>query len=871
MLLIPHDGGFFRRIAVAKWLWFLAVLAAAGCTSDYYLERVQALHREFRDHKPHEVYVYGLAQGEFAAGSTGAFRVVIKRPVALDESVPIPAAEVSVKVADEVVYSGKTDARGEADVRFRVPDAGPALGIEVDTKSSYGQQDLSFSMQVKKREKVLLVTDKPIYQPGQVIHMRGLCLDQTTLKPMAEREFLWEVLDSKGNKVFKKRVRTDEYGIVWADFPLADEVNTGEYSVCAVLDEATAEKKTVVVDKYALPKFKVAVTADKSYFSPGELVKCLVEADYLFGKPVAAGTVKVSAATFDVEFKDFEKIEGVTGADGSFTCEFRIPDYLVGQPLDEGNGILKIAAEVTDQASHTEKRTVTFPVARDSLQIKVIVEGGRVVSGVSQKFYMLVGYPDGTPARARVGMELKGKRTWDEVETDETGVATIPVLIRPEELNFSQAMYYENRYFLGFLVTARDDRGNTARAEIDLPTHVSGQSFLLRADKAIYRGGDTVNLEILSTFDAGDVYVDVVKGRQTMLTRTVEVVRGRGTASFTASPEIFGVLQCHAYKLQRDGQYVRDTRTVYVHPVSDVRIAVNPDKPVYRPGEEAKIKFYTTDGEGRPVPAALGVSIVDEAVYALSEMQPGLEKMYFTLQRELMEPRYQIRYGPGGDIRNILRDTGGDRSAMLVFAQYQAEDYPLGPNYQLAQRQECLDIQLARIFAKTVEYLREHAVSHRHADGHWGLRSDLLEQLAKKGSLNPKMLEDPLRNGRFTWQMLEKADPSFSYEMLGRLETARKIRQIRRTLTKTGVRLPPGDLSGLADEDITDAWGSRIRSGADTDGKISVVSAGPDRQFDTADDVLSENLSAEGIALAKSGRNWACRSLRNYGFYYRED
>ena len=34
--------------------------------------------------------------------------------------------------------------------------------------------------------------------------------------------------------------------------------------------------------------------------------------------------------------------------------------------------------------------------------------------------------------------------------------------------------------------------------------------------------------------------------------------------------------------------------------------------------------------------------VVDEAVFALQEMQPGLEKIYFYLEKEIATPRYEI-------------------------------------------------------------------------------------------------------------------------------------------------------------------------------------------------------------------------------------
>ena len=40
--------------------------------------------------------------------------------------------------------------------------------------------------------------------------------------------------------------------------------------------------------------------------------------------------------------------------------------------------------------------------------------------------------------------------------------------------------------------------------------------------------------------------------------------------------------------------------------------------------------------------AALGVQVVDEAVFALAEKQPGFAKVFFYLEQEAMKPRYEI-------------------------------------------------------------------------------------------------------------------------------------------------------------------------------------------------------------------------------------
>ena len=49
-----------------------------------------------------------------------------------------------------------------------------------------------------------------------------------------------------------------------------------------------------------------------------------------------------------------------------------------------------------------------------------------------------------------------------------------------------------------------------------------------------------------------------------------------------------------------------------------------------------------TNGRGEGVSAALGLQVVDEAVFALAEKQPGFAKVFFYLEQEVMKPRYEI-------------------------------------------------------------------------------------------------------------------------------------------------------------------------------------------------------------------------------------
>src|SRR5262245_13139604 len=261
--------------------------------------------------KAHETTV--SASSEVFAGSQAAMRCSVAGVKSVSETVPL-AADVTVKLYDgkktHTLFEGKTGLDGLADVKFTVPDL-PAgsYKVEVFTKSALGEEKLERAVKVQSAPKILLTTDKPLYQPGQTIHVRALALRAFDLAPAAKADVTLEIEDGKGNKVFKKTLPTSEFGIVHSDFVLADEVNMGDYRIRAINGEHQSEK-TVEVKRYVLPKFKSVVTTDKTYYLPKETIKGELQVDYFFGKPVAGGKVQVKASTFDVAFKEFKTFEG---------------------------------------------------------------------------------------------------------------------------------------------------------------------------------------------------------------------------------------------------------------------------------------------------------------------------------------------------------------------------------------------------------------------------------------------------------------------------------------------------------------------------------------------------------------------------------
>ncbi len=259
-----------------------------------------------------------LGQNTWLRGGPAALRVIVSNH---KTGQPMPAHVavwlVGPKTASHALFSGETSRLGTVDAAFMAPKIKPgAYTLRVEVELPLGDDTVTQPLTLAESVQVMLSSDKPLYQPGQTIHLRALAMDMATRQPLAGTPVTFEVEDARGNKVFKQRAMLSRFGVASADFVLADEVNMGSvYPSRRVCRTGQTEKK-VRVERYVLPKFKVALTTDKPYYLPGETVQGTVEAHYFFGKPVAGATVTVAVNTIDIGVTKLGELTGKTDAHG---------------------------------------------------------------------------------------------------------------------------------------------------------------------------------------------------------------------------------------------------------------------------------------------------------------------------------------------------------------------------------------------------------------------------------------------------------------------------------------------------------------------------------------------------------------------------
>jgi hypothetical protein len=579
-------------------------------------------------------------------GKPVAYRVRAQHPLTLAPLAGVPV-ELHLLQEGSLVekHEATTAATGDAVFPLTAPAAG-SYEIVAHAARQGTVTDLDHPIGVvEPGRRVLLTTDKPIYQPGQLVHLRALALSPPKNTPLAGESVLFEIEDGKGNKIMKRELETDDYGIAASRFQLGRVLNMGSFKVRAVVGSTTTEK-TVEVSRYALPRFDVDVELDQPWYSAGASVTGTLDADYFFGKSVAGADVVVEGITLDVGETVFQKVVTKTDADGKASFSLKLPGSLVGLPLEQGNALVTVRATVTDTAGQQVKKDTALVVAQDAVHVAIVPEATALVPGIENRLELFVTDPLGAPIAGAEAVVTAGGKTF-EASSDEFGhaeVAWTPGQNDPPSVE----------------VKVTPAGGKPITQSFSFTAQAGGEHVLVRTDKSVYALGESVTVEVIASEQEAHAYVDWLHEGQAVEMRTLDLANGRASFTMPLDTAFVGSNRIEAYVVDDDGNIARAGRTVFARTDSALDVELTTDQAQYAPGQPARLTFSVKDESGQPAVAALGVQIVDEAVFSLIDARPGLLRTYFELEDAYAEPHYEIQ-PPPGSLSDLLFDGTADQ------------------------------------------------------------------------------------------------------------------------------------------------------------------------------------------------------------------
>ena len=530
---------------------------------------------------------------------------------------------------------------GAANLDLPVPRLVPGR-YEIEVEVEGVSETRRASVRVEDGVLLFVETDKPIYKPGQTVHIRLMALD-ALLKPWPSDAVI-EVQDAKGIKVFKKEVATDEYGMVTVDLPLSTEPNLGVWKLTALAGDRKTQLD-VRVEEYVLPKYEVTVDTEKDWVLTNERIEGVVSGEYSFGKPVV-GEFEIVAWRYVGQWEEYVRSSGRLEGDSAFS----LPpvEYVAGVPAAGGQGNVRLDVTIRERGTgYEEKTSKLFTVAAAPLTLKVIPESRVFKPGLGITYLVVAQTPDGSPVDTEVGVTISYVDNEFEISREEglrvttsQGKAMVRTVPPPGAVALTLSAEADGAYASLVLQSGHSPSGNFIHLEQVTeggPAH----------DIAV---GDTLRFRVSSTREARNFYYEVLSRGAVIFTDVssgpdIELV---ATQLMAPSSRIL------VYQILPNNEIAADylpfgVEAAYPH---DVQMGFSQEEA--RPGDPVDINIQA-QGESR-----VGLVAVDRSVFILAENRLNLQQVFDELEKLYVEPQVELH-----DVRYV--DTITTRGARETF------------------------------------------------------------------------------------------------------------------------------------------------------------------------------------------------------------
>jgi hypothetical protein len=310
-----------------------------------------------------------------------------------------------------------------------VPDGNYKLRGSYTTSLGTGELDLDLPLFTPAR--VHVITDRPLYEPGNLVRFRAVVLNARDLGPLDGRPGTWIVKDPDGEILLEEKAPAGDWGVVAGTFPLDSQASVGSWRVAWVSHDATDEV-SFAVEPFTLPRFRVAATPTRPFYRPGDKPSIKGAVTYSSGAPVANARLDIAWDVLGEWPPPAEwqatllPKQAVTGANGSF--DLAVPTI----PIDlQGQATLIARIAAIDPAGDRATGSAAVLLSQDGIGATAVTElGDGLVQGFNNRMYVRVTTPDG---RVVSNTKVKVTRAWQiddpgiDADLDEDGVASLQI------------------------------------------------------------------------------------------------------------------------------------------------------------------------------------------------------------------------------------------------------------------------------------------------------------------------------------------------------------------------------------------------------------------------------------------------------------
>ncbi|MDZ5431539.1 alpha-2-macroglobulin [Pseudomonas fluorescens] len=531
-----------------------------------------------------------------------------------------------------VMSSGTTDAEGLLRLKHVSPERSFVIG-EDEEGGVFVSENFYYDSEIYDT-KLYAFTDRPLYRPGDWVSLKIVGREfknaRDSVRPAAADVNL-TVLDATGTALQSLDLKLDSKAGTQGRFQLPDNAVAGGYELRFNYKDQ-AYSSAFRVAEYIKPHFEISLNLAKQDYRAGEPVKGNLVLLYPDGKPVANAKLSLNLRAQQLSMVDNElqylgqfpveltSTELTTDAKGSATLDL---------PAAEKPSRYMLTVFASDGAAYRVKTTKEILIDRGAANFRL--SAPQRFSAVGDKVAFT--YANQSEQAQSIAPSSYG---WVRLEDQSTGEGKLTATDKGFSLAFERPGTYN--------LTLRDEHGRTLGATGHSVTGdgvkaVPGTVEIV-LDKPEYKAGDEALALITFPEPISDALLSLERDKveaTALLSRGGDWLkmeklsdtqyRARIPVKDSFTPNLtFSVLYT------KGGQYsFQNAGIKVIAPQIDVAIAT--DKDTYQPGDTVSVDL-TTQFAGKPVPAHLTVSVVDEMVYALQpEVAPSIDQFFYHPRR----------------------------------------------------------------------------------------------------------------------------------------------------------------------------------------------------------------------------------------------
>lgn len=471
------------------------------------------------------------------------------------------------------------------------------------------------------RPLLFLATDKPVYRPGETVYARAVLLQSDTFFPLHNLGNSIELTISGPRKEKVSTLRTvvneSTAGFTWA---IPADTPGGLYEASVRMGDSPTAVRSFAVRAYATPRLKTQIAFVREGYGPGDTVSAAINVSRAEGGVPAKARITAIAR---VDGKEVARIPDLTpDTNGNCNASFALPAH-----MERGEGSL---AFLIEDGGVVETASKTIPILLQTLDISFYPEGGELVAGLPGRVYVQALRPDGKPADI----------TADILRVD---AKDAPL---PEEAVATLATLHEGRGIVSF--TPEKDGRYALRLRqpsginrlFPLPP-VRTTGVALKALKEVYPFDQPITLHVESTPDSRADRITLLQRERLLDTAPLTGLQtGPQTDVTLNAGESEGVLMATVW--DKDGNPLAE-RLIFRQPRFAVQMHLTaetvPPGGTPTPGGKIRLRVETTDSDGKPVEAVVGLTVTDDAVLEMVEKRdqaPTLPVMVY-LENEVRD------------------------------------------------------------------------------------------------------------------------------------------------------------------------------------------------------------------------------------------